>query len=296
MPAALHSIAALSNAGLFPNHPSWSTLASEYAQIWEDTTLQFFEISIPASEAKSRLNTYVSRASFSGPDQTDMIADGEDVIFHALSLDGYNNLSQVAVMNTDDCFRHFLLNTTNQTQLTRFINQTASNVRRTFPAGLLTSVGMLVANPAYGQEPVYAANWTTSAYHGTVVWSWPLAMMAKGLEVQLDRCSATGDVPDFCNDGVVHGNVRAAYNALWDTIEANSDELSTEVWSWVYEDGDFQLTALGDLPPPPGTSPTGKFSNPLICSVRRLTAFPESDIRQLWSLTFLAVQRNQDLR
>ena len=159
MPAALRSIAALSDAGLFPAHSSWSTLASEYAQIWEDSTLQFFEITIPSSEARSRLGTYVSRASFPGPNQTDAIPDGEDVVFHALSLDGYNNLSQVAVMNTDDCFRHFLLNTTNQTQLTHFINQTASNIRRTFPAGLLTSVGMLVANPAYGEEPVYAANY-----------------------------------------------------------------------------------------------------------------------------------------
>jgi hypothetical protein len=38
----------------------------------------------------------------------------------------------------------------------------------------MTDVGMLVANPAYGDDPVYAANWTTGAYHGTVVWGWPL--------------------------------------------------------------------------------------------------------------------------
>lgn len=265
MPAALRSIAALSKAGLFPDHPLWSTTASEYARIWEDTTLRFFEISVPSSEAKSRIASYVSQASFSGPNQTNAIPDGEDVVFHALSLDGYNNLSKVAVMNTDDCFRHFLLNTTNQTQLTRFINQTASNIRRTFPAGLLTSVGMLVANPAYGEEAVYAANWTTSAYHGTVVWSWPLAMIAKGLEVQLDRCSGTGNVPEFCHDHAVYSNVRAAYNTLWDSIEANSNQLSSEVWSWVFEDGEFQSTPLGDLPPPPGTSPTGKFCQPNKC-------------------------------
>jgi hypothetical protein len=38
----------------------------------------------------------------------------------------------------------------------------------------MTDVSMLVANPAYGTIPDYAANWTTGAYHGTVVWGWPL--------------------------------------------------------------------------------------------------------------------------
>lgn len=169
-------------------------------------------------------------------------------------------------MNTDDCFRHFLLNTTNQTQLTSFINQTANNIQRMFPAGLLTSVGLVVANPAFGPDPVYAANWTTSAYHGTVVWSWPLAMMAKGLENQIGRCSATQQIPDFCSDSSVTSNAKKAYNTLWDTIEANTPNLSTEVWSWVYKNGGFQFIELGNLPPPPGTSPTGKIpkSYPLI--------------------------------
>jgi hypothetical protein len=71
-------------------------------------------------------------------------------------------------------FRHFLLNTTNQTQLTTFLNQTANHLNTRFPVGLMTDVGMLVANPAYGGDPVYAQNFTTGAYHGTVVWGWPL--------------------------------------------------------------------------------------------------------------------------
>lgn len=162
-------------------------------------------------------------------------------------------------MNTDDCFRLFLLNTTNQPQLTSFLNQSATNIGRPFPAGLLTSVGVIVANPAYGLQPVYAANFTTSAYHGTVVWSWQLAMLARGFELQLDRCN-TPQPPDFCNDPYVSGNVKRAYNKLWDTIDANKAHLSSEVWSWVYKNGDFQFTPLGALPPPPGSSATGKQS------------------------------------
>jgi hypothetical protein len=271
VPAALRAIAALARAGFFPTHPDWNQTADAYAQIWEDNTLQFFEVNIPIAQAQNLLSSYVTNSSFNGSDQSNSL--DSDVVFHALSLDGNGNLSQVQVMNTDDCFRHFLLNTTNQTQLTSFINSTANNVRRTFPAGLMTDVSMVVANPAFGNSSVYAANWTTSAYHGTVVWSWPLAMMARGLELQLSRCSSSS-APDFCNDTTVFGNVKQAYNTLWDSIDANAAHLTTEVWSWTYSGGKFNYIDLGALPPPPGQSPT------------------EADIVQLWSLTFLAVTRN----
>jgi hypothetical protein len=275
IPAALRSIASLSAEGILDFN---FTLVDSYAQVWEDSTLQFFEVSIPPSVAEVSLQNYVNSSGISGLDPQSSTLDG-NVTFHALSLDGNSNLAKVQVMNTDSCFRHFLLNTTNQAQLTAFVNSTANNVRQRFPAGLMTDVGMLVANPAYGNDPVYAANWTTSAYHGTVVWSWPLAMMARGLELQLSRCTSTTQ-PDFCSDNAVYSNVKTAYNVLWDSIEANSAHLSTEVWSWTYngEDKKFEFIDLGALPPPPGSSPT------------------ESDIVQLWSLTFLAVTRDEALK
>lgn len=271
VPAALRSIAALSRNGIYPNHQSWAELADNYAQIWEDKSLSFFSVTIPQARAQALVQSYAN-TSFPGPDQSSTI--DADVTFHALSLDGNNNLTQVQVMNTDDCFRHFLLNTTNDAQLTPFLNNSATNIRRTFPAGLMTSAGMVVANPAFGDDPVYAQNWTTGAYHGTVVWSWPLAMMAKGLEMQLGRCEVTSNVsisskekrvparvPAFCTDDSVYGNVKEAYNTLWDSIEGNQDQLSQEVWSWVYRGG-FQVTPLGVIPPPGGGTQTGMLSSP----------------------------------
>ncbi|KAJ5122566.1 hypothetical protein N7448_003700 [Penicillium atrosanguineum] len=287
VPAALRSIAALSRNGIYPRHQNWAQLADTYAQVWEDQTLPFFEVTIPQEKAQSLVKSYAN-TSFAGPDQSSTI--DTDVVFHALSLNGNDNLTQVQVMNTDDCFRHFLLNTTNDAQLTSFLNNSATNIRRTFPAGLMTSAGMVVANPAFGEDPVYAQNWTTGAYHGTVIWSWPLAMMAKGLEMQLGRCEVTTNfsissvnkapmrVPDFCTDDSVYGNVKEAYNVLWESIEGVHDQLSQEVWSWVYRDGGFQVTPLGVIPPPGGGSQT------------------ESDIRQLWSLSFLAVTRNANYK
>jgi hypothetical protein len=287
IPAALRCIASLARAGMYKSHADWGTLADTYAKVWEDETLRFFEVNVPESEAKQRLSAY-SKSAFPGPDQADSI--DSDVQFYALSLDGYDNLSQVQVMNTDDCFRHFLLNTTNQTQLTSFVNQTANNIRRTFPAGLMTSVGVVVANPAYGPDPVYAANWTNGAYHGTVIWSWQLAMMARGLELQIDRCNS-GSPPDFCADSSVANNAKSAYNKLWDNIEENEANLSTEVWSWTYKDG-FQFTPLGVIPAPGGVGQTGESIHTSLLKLL-INYPPESDIRQLWSLTFLAVKRNK---
>ncbi|KAK3684641.1 hypothetical protein LTR37_020073 [Vermiconidia calcicola] len=275
VPAALRSIAALSTAGFFPEHPEWDNLAAEYAQVWEDNTLHFFGETVPAAEARSLVQEYASTSGHGFPSKTDIITS--DIVYHGLALEGNNDQPLVKVMNTDDCFRLFLLNTTNQEQLTSFVNQTASNVRAPFPVGLSTPVGLLVANPAYGGDPIYAMNFTNNAYHGTVVWSWQLAMFAAGLQRQLERCSSSVS-PDFCSDRAVHENVVAAYNHLWDLIEANQRYLGSEVWSWQYRGGTFEFIELGALPPPPGSSPT------------------ESDIRQLWSLTFLAVTRDESLR
>ena len=85
-----------------------------------------------------------------------------------------------------------------------------------------------------------------------------MAMMARGLELQLSRCNTSTStmIPDFCSDSVVYNNVKKGYNTLWDTIEANSAHLSTEVWSWIYQDGGFVFTELGTLPTPPGKSDT----------------------------------------
>ncbi|KAI2670247.1 hypothetical protein CBS147355_9441 [Penicillium roqueforti] len=287
VPAALRSIASLAqNNSIFSGRKNWSKLANAYATVWEDKTLEFFRLKIPRSEAQSLVKSYVNESSFAGPNQVSSIDD--DVTFYALALDGNDKLSKVKVMNTDDCFRHFLLNTTNNAQLTPFLNQTANNIRRTFPAGLMTDAGMIVANPAFGGDPVYAKNWTTGAYHGTVIWSWQLAMMAKGLEMQLERCELTTEKlghngqqhaatpkPKFCSDKYVYDNVKAAYNELWNSIEKNTSQLSAEVWSWVYRDDGFQVTPLGVLPPPGGGSQI------------------ESNIQQLWSLAFLAVSRNK---
>lgn len=216
---------------------------------------------MPQSEAASLVSTYASNLSI--PANSDTI--DSDITYYGLALDGYVGDPAVPVMNTDDCFRHFFLNTTNNTQLSAYLSQTADHILKPFPVGLSSEIGLFVANPAYSTNATFAASFSTADYHGTVVWSWQLAMMGAGLSRQLGRCTSS-DVPDFCNDSTLRSKVLSAYNRLWDIIEANQSQLSSEVWSWRYDNG-FKITPLGDL-----TS-------------------TESNIRQLWSLTFLAVHR-----
>ncbi|KAL5413468.1 hypothetical protein PMIN03_003681 [Paraphaeosphaeria minitans] len=259
VPAGLRAIATLSQAGIFPDHPEWADTADKYAQVWEDETLRFFEVSVSQSDAQQLVEQYVSDAALAGPPNTDQITG--NITFYSLALGGVNN-KPVRVMNTDDCFRHFLLNTTDQDQLSLFLDQTADHILQNFPVGLSTDVGLFVANPAYAGDKSISDQFKNSDYHGTVVWSWQLAMMAAGLGRQLARCDAVG-APDFCNTDL-RSKARDAYKALWDKIDKNRAQLSGEVWSWEYNNG-YQPV------------PLSAFST------------TESDIIQLWSLTFLAV-------
>jgi hypothetical protein len=189
VPAGLRAIAALSHAGFFPDHPDWKDTADRYAQIWEDETLHFFEVVVPQADAKSRVQSYVSSAGLSVPANVDSITG--DVKFYGLAVGGsINSGNAIPVMNTDDCFRHFFLNTTNQTQLSAFLEQTANHILAPFPVGLSTDVGLVVANPAYANDADYANGFSQRDYHGTVVWSFQLAMMGAGLSKQLGRCES----------------------------------------------------------------------------------------------------------
>lgn len=196
VPAGLRAIAALSRAGFFSSHPDWSETADRYAQVWEDSTLRFFEVSVPRSEAVSLVENYVAAINVPIPSNTDSITN--DVTYYGVALQGNipppSNTSSpvVPLMNTDDCFRHFLLNTTNQAQLSAFLSQTADHILKPFPVGLATDVGLLVANPAYSGNEAFGGEFGRGAYHGTVVWGWQLAMMGAGLGRQLQRCGGEG--------------------------------------------------------------------------------------------------------
>ncbi|RGP76871.1 hypothetical protein FLONG3_4954 [Fusarium longipes] len=289
VPAALYAISELSKIpGVYPNNSvteEWSKIAKRRAKIWEDNTLPLFEYNVTVKEATSRLDDYVDSNSFyDGPTNVESLANYSSsgrVVDYALAINTTKNPDKIQITHTDTAFHLFLLNSTNDDQLTTFLNATANAILRPFPAGLSTPYGIVVANPALADNREITAGFTNSAYHGTVVWSWQLALMAKGLERQLARCplskSEVDNAPAFCSNENVHMALRRAYNHLWDIIEDNNERLQSEVWSWSYsKKGGYRFAPLGTLPPPPG-----------------LGSGTESNVRQLWSLTFLAVKRNK---
>lgn len=173
VPASLRAIAALSRAGYFPEHPEWSETADGYAQVWEDESLRFFYVTVTRADAVAMVDRYA--ANLSVPSHSAVLT--ADVTYYGLALNNIDTagVSVVPIMHTDDCFRHFLLNTTNQTQLSAFLRQTADHILQPFPVGLSSEVGLFVANAAYAGDEGLQARFGKHAYHGTVVWSWQLA-------------------------------------------------------------------------------------------------------------------------
>ncbi|KAG8405831.1 hypothetical protein J3458_021764 [Metarhizium acridum] len=295
-PAALYSISRLAGMdGVYPNTSvtsGWADAAARRARVWEAETLRFFQYNTTLDTARSRLAEYTAKNTFyKGPTNADSLGKYSSaglIVDYGLAVNSSSAPDVIPISHTDTGFRHFLLNATDDDddgQLTTFINASANAILRPFPAGLTTPVGAVVANPALSGQDVLIANFTNSAYHGTVVWSWQLALMAKGFERQLGRCgnSTSGGSPGFCRDKAVFAALKGAYNRLWDVIEDNEEQLQSEVWSWTFggasngTGGAYKFSPLGVLPPPPGVS-----------------AGTESDVRQLWSLMFLAVERNKE--
>lgn len=298
VPAALRAIASLSAMpGVFPEGDAqkWRAAAAKRADVWQSQTLAFFKYSDSVSNSTALLDNYTKENTFyHGPAHEDSMANyssGQSIVDYGLALPDADQPAPIRITHTDTAFRNVLLfnSTDDDNQLTEFINSTANAILRPFPAGLTTPIGVVVANPALSGDAALIANFTNSAYHGTVIWGWQLALVAKGFELQLGRCSNTTshplersaeNPPAFCSDKFVYGALKAAYNRIWDVIEDKKDTLQSEVWSWTYSNnataGDgFQYSPLGVLPPPPGAG-----------------SGTESDVRQLWSLVFLAMSRD----
>lgn len=132
------------------------------------------------------------------------------------------------------------------------------SVMRPFPAGLMTDVGMVVANAALASDAL-KADFTPAKYHGAVVWSWQQALFAAGLERQLKRA----DLPP-----ATRTRLTRAQADLWRVIKAAREVQSSELWSWTFAGGRYQVVAFG----------AGQQD------------VDESNAAQLWSTVYLAVQ------
>ena len=253
VPAALGAINTLLQSGLLDPYLSPAArrtlkAAAVQQRIWQRLAPPLFVVNIAAVRARDEASAY---ASALGIDAKAVRAalPAQALQFDALALDGAGR--PLPVMHSDEGFT-LLLDSPPPAVLKRILTA----LMRPFPAGLMTPVGLLVADAAYA-GPQAQARFSSRAYHGAVVWSWQEALMIAGIDHQLER----GDLAPTLRD-----QLEQARGALWQAVDAAGALRSSELWSWAYQDGHYQVRPFEAAGVP-----------------------DESDAAQLWSTVFLAL-------
>lgn len=255
VPAALEAADKLTRAGLLdryltPADRAALARAHAMAATWRSEAPGLFAVETPAADAAAQVRDYAARVGVpAGPALAAL--KGQALRYHAIALDDHGK--PVPILNSDEGFE-LLFGHPSPADLQAYVGALA----RPFPAGLMTDIGLLVANPALASTEVQD-RFTPAAYHGAVVWSWQQALFAAGLERQLART----DLPP-----ATRAVLKDAQTRLWRAIQATRATQSSELWSWAFENGRYKVVPFG----------AGKAD------------VDESNAAQLWSTVYLAVQ------
>lgn len=252
VPAALDAIDRLLESGLLDSYLTDTQRqalqqAGTHHGVWSRKAPPLFVVKVSAEQARARIAAYATSigVSANAPPATPLE-------FNALSLDAAGK--PIPIMHSDDGFALLFTSPTPE-QLERSIKA----LMRPFPAGLLTPIGLLVANPAFADRDTQG-RFGKEAYHGTVVWSWQQAVFAAGLSRQLARRDLSGNV---------RTRLQTAKSQLWSAIDATSALRTSELWSWSFSNGSYRAAAFGD----------------------DIAHADESNAAQLWSTVFLSFQQ-----
>jgi hypothetical protein len=254
VPAALDAAARLARSGLISPYLTASDRAlfagaARMAGVWREHAPPLFAVSVSPATAANAVEIYADSQGVFSKAALQALGSGP-LSFHALSLSASGE--PIPVMNSDEGFM-LLFGDPKPEELGRLV----SALMRPFPAGLMTGVGMVVANPVFC-TPALQKLFSRNAYHGTVVWSWQQALFAAGLARQLERHDLAPGV---------RANLVKAQQTLWSAIEATRSMQNAELWSWSYGAGRYQLRPFGSA----------------------AADVDESNAAQLWSTVYLAV-------
>jgi len=255
VPAALAAAAQLHDSGLLspylsPEDGALLAQAEALARVWRERAPQLFAVQLAGGAAQEAVRDYAASQGIAAEPALQALGDAQ-LRFAALALDAAGK--PIPVMHSDEGFA-LLLGELDPARL----DEVVTALLRPFPAGLMTEVGMLVANPAFC-TPQLQASFTRNAYHGTVVWSWQQALFAAGLARQLER----RDLP-----AAVRAHLLAGQRTLWSAIDATATLRNSELWSWRYAAGHYEVAPFGSA----------------------AADVDESDAAQLWSTAYLAVR------
>jgi hypothetical protein len=223
--------------------------ARAMAGTWRGKAGPLFEVSVPNSTVQHDIVDYAASLKIPDGDALRSVDDSA-VSFPALALTADDKT--IPVIHSDIGF-DLLFGRPSSTALERGVTA----LMRPFPAGLLTPVGVVVANPVYAITAI-KEKLTRSAYHGTVVWSWQQAVLAAGLRRQLQR----QDLPLPLMEPL-----RAAQTRLWQAIGSAHSMRNSELWTWTFVNGRFEIAPFG----------------------ANASDADESNAAQLWSTVYLAI-------
>ena len=223
--------------------------AKAMAQTWSSGAGPLFDVTVPNATAQHDISDYADLLKI--PDHDALASVGDSAVsFPALALSADNKA--IPVVHSDVGF-DLLFGRPTPTMLSLEVTAPL----RPFPAGLLTPVGVVVANPTYAGAAVQS-KLTRAAYHGTVVWSWQQAVLAAGLRRELER----SDLPSPLVE-TLHG----AQTRLWHAIVAAHSMRNSELWTWTFANGRFEIAPFG----------------------ANASDADESNAAQLWSTVYLAI-------
>jgi hypothetical protein len=223
--------------------------AGAMATIWRAKAGTLFDVSIPNAAARRDISRYAAALNISD-DAALRSVGGATLRFHALSLSA--DAHAIPVIHSDEGFELLFGH-----PAPAALSQAVTALMRPFPSGLLTDAGVVVANPVFA-DPLVQSELTRNAYHGSVIWSWQQAVLAAGLERQLQR----HDLPQPLRKLLLSADTQ-----LWRAIRRAHAMRNSELWTWSFSGGQFHIAPFG----------------------ADAADADESNAAQLWSTVYLAI-------
>jgi hypothetical protein len=253
VPSALAAIGRIAASGMLGPHIDPATVdafkgATALAQIWLDAAPMLFEVELDPAAARQEIEAYAADVGVDPVPALDALGN-KPVRFHAVALDAEGH--PLPVQNSDEGFALLFLDLPVEEAA-----EIATVATRPFPAGLLTGVGLVVANPAFAAAEL-ELKFDRSRYHGTVIWSWQQAVMLAGLTRQLARI----DLPE-----IARAELEKARTELLAAMATADAVRGSELWSWSQANGVYRVDFFG----------------------HRAGDETESNAAQLWSTVHLA--------
>lgn len=291
---SLSSIKKILNSRLFKNEELFAA-AEKYSLQWLRAYLlspfqpckaleawfnakEYFRVNISEEEIRQKLKHYLEKHTLTQDEREyfrkvsaegvtlDEFLEGvpipslmEGITFYALSLD--ENCLPIAVMNSDSAFRLFCGNPPLE-EIEAFLKI----LRLPFPLGLSSPYGIFVSNPVYSEDSRLWSVLDQNAYHGTVVWSWHMAMIEKGLMKQIKRFSSRKGFEPLIKD------MKQMLEICLQMDRKAGDLINSELWTYEIREGEMFPVPFGE------DSKASTVSNPV----------------QLWSAAGISVMKEYE--